>query len=78
MTSPLKNAALEGLADAAGFVLGALAGWQLGVLFGYDFVNTAGWGLPQLTGLLFIVLGCGIGRMASRRLLAKFLAKDAG
>ncbi|MCV2357581.1 MULTISPECIES: hypothetical protein [Roseateles] len=77
MTSPLKRAAFEGLADAAGFVLGALAGWQVGIAFGYDFINTPGWGLPQLTGLLFIVLGCGVGRMAFRHLLAKFLRSDA-
>ena len=76
MTTPLKKAALEGLADAAGFVLGALAGWQLGVVFGYDFVNTPGWGLPQLTGLLFIVLGCGIGRMLFRRLLGVSFPAD--
>ncbi len=76
MTSPLKNAALEGLADAGGFVLGALAGWQLGILFGYDFVNTPGWGLPQITGLLFIVLGCGAGRLLFRRLLKQFFPSD--
>ncbi|MBT9491344.1 MAG: hypothetical protein IV107_03145 [Paucibacter sp.] len=76
MTTPLKKAALEGLADAAGFVLGALAGWQLGVVFGYDFVNTPGWGLPQLTGLLFIVLGCGLGRMLFRRLLGVSFPAD--
>ena len=76
MTTPIKRAALEGLADAAGFVLGALAGWKLGVVFGYDFINTAGWGLPQLTGLLFIVLGCGAGRLLFRNLLAKAAPKD--
>ena len=76
MTSPIKKAALEGLADAGGFVLGALAGWQLGKALGYDFVNTAGWGLPQLTGLLFIVLGCGAGRMLCRKLLATLSPKD--
>lgn len=76
MTTPIKKAALEGLADAAGFVLGALAGWQLGVVFGYDFVNTPGWGLPQLTGLLFIVLGCGLGRMLFRRLLGVSFPAD--
>jgi hypothetical protein len=76
MTTPIKQAALEGLADAAGFVLGALAGWQLGSAFGYDFVNTPGWGLPQVTGLLFIVLGCGAGRLLFRRLLKQFFPSD--
>lgn len=76
MTSPLKKAALEGFADAAGFVLGALAGWKLGSALGYDFLNASGWGLPQLTGLLFIVLGCGAGRLLFRKLLAKLSSKD--
>lgn len=76
MTPDIKKAALEGLADAAGFVLGALAGWQLGSALGFDFVNTPGWGLPQLTGLLFIVLGCGVGRMLCRRLLGVSFPTD--
>jgi hypothetical protein len=70
MNSDLKKAAREGLADAAGFVLGALAGWQLGSALGFDFVNTPGWGGSQVLGLIFIVLGCGAGRWLFRRLLA--------
>lgn len=71
MDGPLKKAALEGLADALGFVLGALAGWQLGAALGYDFVNSAGWGGPQVIGLVLIVVGCGAGRWLFRRLLIK-------
>lgn len=60
----------EGLADALGFVVGALAGWQLGVLLGFDFINTPGYGGPQLIGLVLIVVGCGLGRFVARRLLS--------
>lgn len=60
----------EGLADALGFVVGALAGWQLGVLLGFDFINTPGYGGPQIIGLALIVVGCGLGRFAARWLLS--------
>lgn len=60
----------EGLADALGFVIGALAGWQLGVLLGFDFVGTPGYGVPQIIGLVLIVVGCGLGRFVARRLLS--------
>ncbi|TDP63268.1 hypothetical protein [Roseateles toxinivorans] len=60
----------EGLADALGFVIGALAGWQLGVLLGFDFVGTPGYGVPQIIGLVLIVVGCGLGRLVARRLLS--------
>ncbi len=60
----------EGLADALGFVVGALAGWQLGVLLGFDFINTPGYGGPQIIGLVLIVAGCGLGRFVARRLLS--------
>ncbi|MCV2349196.1 hypothetical protein [Paucibacter sp. Y2R2-4] len=70
MEPQLKKSALEGLADAAGFVLGALAGWQLGAALGFDCINTPGWAMPQIIGLILIVLGCGAGRWLFRRLLA--------
>ncbi|MBT9500087.1 MAG: hypothetical protein IV092_02490 [Burkholderiaceae bacterium] len=60
----------EGLADALGFVVGALAGWQLGVLLGFDFVGTPGYGVPQIIGLVLIVVGCGLGRFVARWLLS--------
>jgi len=60
----------EGLADALGFVIGALAGWQLGVLLGFDFVSTPGYGVPQIVGLVLIVVGCGLGRFVARWLLS--------
>jgi len=71
MDAPLKKAAMEGLADALGFVVGGIAGWQLGLLLGYDFVGTQEWNLTQMIGLVLIVLGCGVGRWVFRRLLLK-------
>jgi hypothetical protein len=70
MEPQLKKAALEGLADAAGFVLGALAGWKLGAALGFDFISTPGWAMPQIIGLMLILAGCGAGRWLFRRLLA--------
>ena len=70
MASASRSALLEGIADALGFVLGALAGWWVGQAFGFDFVRTPGYGTSAVVGLVFIVLGCGGGRWLSRRLLA--------
>lgn len=71
MDAPLKKAALEGLADALGFVLGGLAGWRLGLLLGFDFVGSTGWAGSEIVGLVLIVAGCGGGRWLCRRLLLK-------
>ncbi|MCU7373083.1 hypothetical protein PEC18_20235 [Paucibacter sp. O1-1] len=43
----LGKAFRQGLADAIGFVLGALAGWQLGRWLGYDFIASTAWGFPS-------------------------------
>ncbi len=69
MASAGRSALLEGVADALGFVLGALVGWWVGQAFGFDFVRTPGYGTPAVVGLVFIVLGCGAGRWISRWLL---------
>jgi len=71
MDAPLKKAALEGLADALGFVLGGIAGWQLGLFFGFDFVGSTQWGGREIVGLVLIVGGCAAGRWLFRRLLLK-------
>jgi hypothetical protein len=70
MAATPRDALFEGLADALGFVFGALAGWGVGQAFGFDFMRTAGYGLPAMIGLVFIVVGCGAGRWLSRRALA--------
>lgn len=61
----------EGLADAVGFVLGALGGWGLGRVFGIDFIASSDWNLTQVLGLVLIVAGCGVGRAIARRLMLK-------
>lgn len=71
MAQDLNRALREGLADAVGFVLGALAGWWLGRQFGIDFVASTDWNARQVVGLLLIVGGCGAGRFLARRLLLK-------
>ncbi|HEU4458181.1 MAG TPA: hypothetical protein VFR90_03585 [Methylibium sp.] len=67
MEPSLRNAMREGLADAVGFVVGALAGWWLGAQFGFDFVRSAGYDAKAMVGLVFIALGCGAGRWLARR-----------
>ena len=71
MAQDFDRAMREGLADAVGFVLGALAGWWLGRQFGIDFIASTDWNAQQLIGLLLIVAGCGGGRWLARRLMLK-------
>ncbi|MDC6166458.1 hypothetical protein [Paucibacter sp. XJ19-41] len=67
----LGKAFRQGLADAIGFVLGALAGWQLGRWLGYDFIASTAWGVPELIGLALILVGCGLGRWLARKLMLR-------
>lgn len=69
MTSELRTSLIEGLADAAGFVLGAMAGWGAGLALGIDFVTTPGYAAREMLGLVLIVLGCGVGKWLARRLV---------
>lgn len=71
MNPSSHNSWRHGLADALGFVLGGLAGWQLGRYFGVDFVGSTDWDLKNIGALLLIVLGTGLGRWLMRRLLIK-------
>ncbi len=71
MAGDFDRALREGVADALGFVAGALAGWALGRQLGIDFIASPDWNAPQLLGLALIVAGCGAGRWAARRVLLK-------
>jgi hypothetical protein len=71
MPQDFDRAMREGLADAVGFVGGALAGWWLGRQFGIDFIASSEWNAQQLVGLALIVGGCGVGRAIARRLMVK-------
>jgi hypothetical protein len=71
MSPQFRQAFKEGLADAAGFVIGALAGWGLGLLLGLDFFATPNaWGWREIAGLVLIALGCGLGKTVARRFIA--------
>ena len=68
MTAPERtprDALAEGLVDAAGFVGGALAGWQLGRWLGFDVRAPGDWSLHTLAGWALLLLGCGLGKRAS-------------
>lgn len=70
--SAAREALVVGLSDAAGFVLGALAGWGVGRLLGLDFLAPgAGWDARALGGLALIALGCGAGKWAAARWRAR-------
>lgn len=71
MSQPLDAALREGLADAIGFAGGGWLGWQLAAALGLDFVNTPGWALPQVAGLLVMLVCAGLARQLMRRLLAR-------
>ncbi|MET0517803.1 MAG: hypothetical protein ABW005_03100 [Burkholderiaceae bacterium] len=71
MDAALSKALREGAADALGFVLGGVAGREVGLLFGVDFFGSPGWGTPQMIGLLLVAAGCGVGRALFRRLLLR-------
>lgn len=73
MQPATRRALLEGLADACGFVLGALAGWGLGILLGVDFIRSRGYDPTSMLGLVAILLGCGAGKWLSRRWLRQAL-----
>jgi len=64
--APVREALVLGLADAAGFVGGALAGWQFGRWLGLD-VLAPGWDARTIGGWACLLLGCGAGKWASQR-----------
>ena len=58
----------EGLIDALGFVVGALAGMLLGQLLGFD-IFAPGYGASSLLGIALCGLGGGLGLQLARRTL---------
>jgi len=57
---------LEGLSDALGFVGGALLGFWLGQLLGWD-VFAEGYGNAAIAGIVLTGLGGGLGQQLARR-----------
>jgi hypothetical protein len=57
---------IEGLTDAAGFVVGVLAAWLIGRLLGFDPL-APGFGNSALGGIVLAGLGGGAGVQLARR-----------
>ena len=57
---------LEGLSDAIGFVGGALAGYWIGRLLGWDLF-AEGYGNASLGTIVLVGLGGGLGLQLARR-----------
>lgn len=59
--------ALEGATDAVGFMVGALAGFGLGQMLGFDLL-APGYDLHSVIGILLVGLGGGGGLQLARAL----------
>ena len=61
----LNKLLIEGLADAIGFVGGALAGYGLGLMLGFD-VFAEGYGNASIVGIVLVGVGGGLGLQLAR------------
>ncbi|OYU76585.1 MAG: hypothetical protein CFE45_31460 [Burkholderiales bacterium PBB5] len=75
MAGALKQAVLEGLADATGFFAGALAGWLIGRALGCDVLAPGGSTSRTLIGWLLLLAGCGAGKWAAQRVKARLAGR---
>ncbi|BEU95401.1 hypothetical protein ACDW_11060 [Acidovorax sp. DW039] len=64
--SETRRLLVEGLSDAVGFVGGALAGYGLAWLMGFD-IFAPGYGPASLLGIALVGLGGGLGLHGARR-----------
>lgn len=64
--TPPTPSLLDGVADAIGFLGGALAGFWLGQFAGFD-IFAPGYGTKALLGIALVGLGGGLGLHAARR-----------
>jgi hypothetical protein len=62
----MNSLLLEGLADATGFVAGALLGYGVGLLLDLKIFD-AGYGNGSIMGIVLVGLGGGIGLSLARR-----------
>jgi hypothetical protein len=60
------NLLVEGLSDAIGFVGGALLGFWLGLLLGFD-IFSEGYGNASIFGIVLVGIGGGLGLQLARR-----------
>ena len=61
-----KSMLLEGLSDAVGFVGGALIGYGIGYLLGFNIFDE-GYSNGSIFGIVLVGLGGGFGLQAARR-----------
>ena len=61
-----RNLLLEGISDALGFIGGALAGFWVGRLLGWN-IFAAGYGNESIGGIVLVGLGGGLGLQLARR-----------
>jgi hypothetical protein len=67
-----KSPWIEGLTDAAGFVVGSLVAFGVGRLLGFDLF-APGYGFSSTVAILLAGLGAGLGVAAARRIAARYL-----
>jgi hypothetical protein len=61
-----SNLLLEGISDALGFMGGAVAGFWVGRLVGWN-IFAAGYGNESIAGIVLVGLGGGLGLQLARR-----------
>ncbi len=66
---------LEGLSDAIGFVGGALAGYWIGLLLGWNIFSD-GYDYASIGAILLVGIGGGLGLQLARRWRARKGAGD--
>lgn len=70
-----KQLIIEGLSDAIGFIGGALLGFWLGQLLGWNIFDP-GYGTTSVMGILLVGLGGGLGLRIARRWRAARAANE--
>jgi hypothetical protein len=66
MGEPGARALVEGVTDAAGFVVGALVGALLGRFIGWDFLAEAGYTMRAVLGIALVGVCAGVGLKVAR------------
>lgn len=66
MSNQNRQLLVEGLTDAIGFIGGALAGYWIGILLGWDLF-AEGYGGASIGAIVLVGLGGGLGLQLARR-----------
>ncbi len=72
----MNNPLLEGLSDAIGFVGGAVLGFWIGQLLGFDVFDPAGYTNASIAGIVLVGIGGGLGLQVARRFRLSRVAKN--